>query len=536
MPEQNPVDETRKASSNLKRSLSSFPLHPMCLAATFVLSAAFANDISLAGYIRPLVIAVGVALVITGTLILATRSHALGGLLTTAIGISLLSLQPLQILLEFLADAAGPAIAFLVVGLVAGASLFGISIVLLRSWRQRAARARYHRIAQQAGLVLLASVVLTGAISAATSWDSGSAVAPPPTGCGDASLPDIYHVMLDGYPGASTLRDRFHFDNGDFLDELQALGFAVPEDSHSNYTYTALTLASMLNERYLSDIPSVAPIVGTAQRGRAALIKATRDAVLFDQLHGLGYETFGTSSGWEHVTLRGAVDHFLDHGQVTDFERNVFERTWLPEILRGPLGSWVMTEQAERISAAINDVEDLAAHPQAAHQFVYAHLPIPHRPLVYNRDGTVRSLFSMRDFGAETQQRSDDQYGPALGDELTVLNKMVVSLIRQIQSTDRGRNAVIIVMSDHGYTHDWREVIPRERLTNLLAVYAPGHESDFDRDPTLVNLYRRISRIFLGACVGELPDRYFVSVGAQEAQLLTEEVGNPDSDEVLVTR
>ena len=79
-------------------------------------------------------------------------------------------------------------------------------------------------------------------------------------------------------------------------------------------------------------------------------------------------------------------------------------------------------------------------------------------------------------------------------------------------------------------------MIPKERLTNLLAVYAPGHEMDFERGTTLVNLYRRISRDFLGACVDDLPDRYFVSVRGSEAQLLTEEVSNPNSDEVLVTR
>ena len=204
--------------------------------------------------------------------------------------------------------------------------------------------------------------------------------------------------------------------------------------------------------------------------------------------------------------------------------------------MRAPLGSWAISQEADRISAAINDVEDLAEHPRTARQYVYVHLPVPHRPLVYNRDGSVRSLSSLRDFGAETQQRSDDQYGPAVGDQLAVLNEKILSLVQRIQSTDRGRNAVIILMSDHGYTHDWREVIPKERLTNLLAVYAPGHEMDFERGTTLVNLYRRISRDFLGACVDDLPDRYFVSVGGLEAQLLTEEVSNPNSDEVLVTR
>ena len=120
----------------------------------------------------------------------------MGGLLATSLGILFLSYQPLQTLLEFLAGTTSLAIAIVIVGLAAGALLFGISVILLRTWHGNAALARYHLIAQRAGLVLLASVALTGAISAATNWDSGTTVATPQTGCGEASAPDIYHVML----------------------------------------------------------------------------------------------------------------------------------------------------------------------------------------------------------------------------------------------------------------------------------------------------------------------------------------------------
>ena len=77
---------------------------------------------------------------------------------------------------------------------------------------------------------------------------------------------------------------------------MRQRGFAVPEENHSNYTFTALTLVPrLLNEAiYLSDIPALAPMAGTARRGRVALLNAVRDAVLFVQLHELGYETFGT--------------------------------------------------------------------------------------------------------------------------------------------------------------------------------------------------------------------------------------------------
>jgi hypothetical protein len=339
--------------------------------------------------------------------------------------------------------------------------------------------------------------------------------------------------MLDGYPGQVTLANRFAFTNTDFYSELSDLGFSVSKGSHSNYTYTALTLASMLNLRYLDQLPEVAPLVQTPTRGRTQLLDAIDNATLFQILGRLGYVTYATSSGWEHVTFRGAVDHFLDHGRVTDFERNLFERTWVPELAGRLAGDWVINDQDLRIDDAVSDVEALAQNPESSHQFVYVHLPVPHLPLIFDAKGEPLSLGSMRDFGGITRKYRDDQYGPDYSAQLEVLNRKVLSLIRAIEGTERGRHAVIIVMSDHGYTHDGRSVIPRDRLANLLAVRVPGEEAAFTRAPTLVNLYRRIGQLYLGICSDELPDRYFVSIGQQTEQLLFAEVTNPNSSEPL---
>ena len=65
--------------------------------------------------------------------------------------------------------------------------------------------------------------------------------------------PDIYYIILDGYAREDTLRDLYDFDNTDFINSLNALGFVVANKSISNYATTELSIASTLNMQYIDD-------------------------------------------------------------------------------------------------------------------------------------------------------------------------------------------------------------------------------------------------------------------------------------------
>ncbi len=58
--------------------------------------------------------------------------------------------------------------------------------------------------------------------------------------------PDIYYIVLDGYARADVLDGLYDFDNDDFISALESKGFVVPEQNHSNYPKTALSIASTL--------------------------------------------------------------------------------------------------------------------------------------------------------------------------------------------------------------------------------------------------------------------------------------------------
>lgn len=60
--------------------------------------------------------------------------------------------------------------------------------------------------------------------------------------------PDIYYIILDTYTRADTLSSYFSYNNDGFLTDLENKGFYVARRSQSNYSYTALSLASMMQD------------------------------------------------------------------------------------------------------------------------------------------------------------------------------------------------------------------------------------------------------------------------------------------------
>src|SRR5919112_1395763 len=74
------------------------------------------------------------------------------------------------------------------------------------------------------------------------------------TGAGKSGGPDIYLLVLDKYPGSRSLKSNFDFDNAAFEAFLRQRGFILPRHATANYIYTGLSLASLLNYRYLDSL------------------------------------------------------------------------------------------------------------------------------------------------------------------------------------------------------------------------------------------------------------------------------------------
>jgi hypothetical protein len=343
----------------------------------------------------------------------------------------------------------------------------------------------------------------------------------------EPDLPDIYVLLLDGYPRADVLEEDFGIDNSPFLGELEHLGFDVGIDSHSNYTFTQSTLASMFQMRHLEDVAGVAPLIGQPGVHVNALRNAVVDAPAFAALRAAGYEIVVTQPGYEHVALRGAADRVLEHGEMNDLERGLLNRTWLMEPLSLLVPTLVSGPPRDRVVNAFDDLGRLATEPHDQPLFAWIHLPAPHLPLVLDVEGKPLHLDPRRYFGhdAATFGMTEAQFAAAYAEELSYLNLRVLGAVNAIQESPGRPNPVIVVMSDHGYTAD-RTDVPAQ-LRNLFAAFTPAAPGLLADVPTPINVMNILLNRFLGTSYPMSADRYFISPGEYQLLELTE-VPNPN--------
>ncbi len=78
------------------------------------------------------------------------------------------------------------------------------------------------------------------------------------------------------------MNEDFGLDSGTFLGELERLGFEVADQSHSNYNFTSLTLASMFNMVQVQSIDGLDARQPPATQSRA-LARAINHGSVFEQ-------------------------------------------------------------------------------------------------------------------------------------------------------------------------------------------------------------------------------------------------------------
>ena len=185
--------------------------------------------------------------------------------------------------------------------------------------------------------------------------------------------------MLDGYPGDASFTRLFGGDNRGFGEELEARGFEVMGDTESNYTFTQATLTSMLHMRPLHEIPELAPIVSGESQAYPLMRETLNDNPAFDLLRGRGYRVVTSSSGYEHVTMRGA-DEFLDDGSLNEVERHLIRFTTLHRIIDAVAPEALPNQHRQRILAGIDFFGQVCPEQATQPTFAIIHIPVRTRP------------------------------------------------------------------------------------------------------------------------------------------------------------
>lgn len=466
---------------------------PVLFAIGVILAWYVAVPTTLEAIVRPTVVLVAVAMLALGLATVVTRNWALGPLLaSTFVLFSLRELVP-------------------AIGVAAATSAWPLLIAVRRISHRPPPPPRFlWTVARATGIFSAAFLLIMGVGAAAAAMGGRPEMHLPEYVAETGGGPNIYFVLLDGYPRADTLDQTFGIDNEAFLQELRQLGFSVADRARTNYNKTWLTLASALNGAYIEDLLGDEPVPNDAAGELRWLQTLIGEASVPTFLREQGYAVRTVPPPYTSAALTTA-DDVLGGGHLTEFEVKLISASPWTLIFRDQIAPLLYDGQADRVVADLATTVELAESPPTQPQFVLSHIHSPHPPFVL-RPGSEEGQSSVPDCfpgcslweaRTESLQMTFGEYANGLNLQITALNQMLLSSIRRITAADP--EAVIILMSDHGTRYSLEDL--PEHYRSFLAARTPGAGSLFPSDESPVNIFRRVMSAYFDVDIEPLPYR-----------------------------
>jgi hypothetical protein len=349
--------------------------------------------------------------------------------------------------------------------------------------------------------------VVNGAIPASLAdlTHAASAISSRPDG---GLAPDIYLVMLDGYPRADILEEITGANNSAFIAALEERGFTVAGESRSSYMYSDLTGTALFHGRHLDEIPELAPLFNGSDMpalGRQVL----NEAPLVERLRELGYVIIANAQAWDEPALRN-VDIYIEGTGLNEFERQRWSNSlpgslWElqgPVVFQDGLEPWVHDAFAALGQAVSTDLD----RPR----FAYIHVPSPHFPIIFEADGSRADPVFGREHPALVTAPGTEVRA-AYAEQVEYLNRRVIESLDAAALPD---DAIVAVISDHGpeFGLDWQDGTKTDRRTRFGAFLAVRNAPE--PFPADANVSSTLLSLLRGLGVSDLPpmgDRYFVT-------------------------
>jgi hypothetical protein len=320
--------------------------------------------------------------------------------------------------------------------------------------------------------------------------------------------PNIYLLLLDGYPRADTLSGTFSIANEAFYSDLSAMEFDVAVDARANYNKTWTTMASVLNGAYVDSMMGGRDASDSPTGQIRWLQSMINNAGLLDVLRDRGYVIRAIPQPFRSTAMTSA-DDYIDHGHITEFEGHLINfAPWalaVPDLVR----AFLADAQEAGIRDDLETTAATAADRTERPQFVLAHIQNPHTPFVLHEDDVPRP--DLPDcipggcalWNATIQETETDiaTYRHALQVQLDELNSLVVDTVARIVRDDP--EAVVILMSDHGLRYSLVDIPEHYRI--FLAARTPGQQTVFDDDESPVNVLRALFASYFGTDLAPLP-------------------------------
>jgi hypothetical protein len=500
------------------RSAGSLPWHPILFAAAVVVTAWLDAAVSPYAALRPLAITILLAAVLTAVGALIARSWQLGGILATAVIAALWSKQLIDAAIGVIGRA-GPVIGAIWVLLIVAA--LGLVMFMVVRRARRPSRDRVTQLLNRTASLLLLATFVFGLISGRLpaligDFRQGTSLAAwaEQSGGGDAApAPDLYAILLDGYPRADVLEYAFGIDNSSFVASLEGRGFDVAGAAHSDYLWTHVSVPSALNLAYVEQIPRLADV----QEGRAPRQPTLRHTVAdngaFDIARRNGYTAVGIGAGFEEVAPRQA-DVYVDSGNLNEFEISLLTSTFSAAAVNAVAPDFGSSQLRERIHANLDSLPEIASTRGRPPALVFAHVPAPHQPVVLGEGGApVVVPLEEGWFADSPTERGQDpaEFADRYRAQLPYLNERILETIDGILAASE-TPPVIVLFADHGSASvvDWNVTQPAdadparllERTGILFAALTPDRDGVFPDDVSPVDLFRLLFDAYFGTAHG----------------------------------
>jgi len=326
--------------------------------------------------------------------------------------------------------------------------------------------------------------------------------------------PDIYYIILDGYARKDILEEIYDYDNSEFIDSLEKMGFYVANLARSNYIHTYLSLPSTLNMKYMDELPEK---YGPNPRSGHVAKELAAENEVAKKLKSYGYTIINFASTWEGTDERYKADiTYKEDGYFKIIGKNIpLDETnivFLQTTLLSPLIKEVWSDTLRARTLAT--LQKLPTIPyQQGKKFTTAHIIAPHPPYVFTAEGdpVPGAEFEMADEGIEQR--------PKYLDQLIFISNQIIPVLEKIIENSQNP-PIIILQSDHGpgsifgkrenWLENYSEEGVRERSSILSAVYFPDQNyQQFYSTITPVNTFRILFKNFFNEDLELLPDKTF---------------------------
>ncbi len=329
------------------------------------------------------------------------------------------------------------------------------------------------------------------------------------------SLPNVYYIILDGYPRNDILKKHLNFDNSEFINFLKQRGFYVAENSHSNYSLSSTSISSTMNMNYINFL---ADELGEDSRSYDPLLGKDfglyADNQVIKNFKSMGYKVTKIGSVPMYLHEMPLVDLSLCYKSIHLMDNRLFDTVGRTSMIGYLIERWSEDMQRQIILCAFEELPKISSYYEEP-VFAWSHIMIPHFPLIFGADGEPitpgSSLLVMNN-----PELTDSSWNikQQFLQQLQFTNKKSIKLIDKI--LEKEEQSIIIIQSDHGSGFDTNLQDPTDdnvaqKLSNLSAIYFPDekHREMLVDDPTNVNTFRIVFNSYFGSDYDILEDRIY---------------------------